>query len=276
MSPLFVVEVASLFILSAFLLVLGRARPFKETFREVAVIGAAAWIAEVTCIRLYGFYQYDAPWTLFVDRMPLLVALIWPFVIISARELARALRLRDSRAAPHPLAVFGIVLYDASLVEPLAVRSELWSWNEPGLFGVPLIGILGWAFFAATTSVLLDRLKNRLFLLVLAPLVTHALLLATWWGALRWMLRDEISPPAAAIVSAAIAIVLTVLVKKLGRKADLAVMGPRMGAAALFFLLLFWRGREIGALIVYCAAFALPYFAATEMTISSARHRSHR
>lgn len=268
MSPLLVVELSSLLILGAFLVVLARARPrpLRDSLREIGLLAGAAWIAEVSCIRLYAFYQYDAPWTLFLDVMPLLVAFIWPFVIISARELAIALGFVDARGAPRVLAVFAIVLYDASLVEPIAVRAGLWSWNEPGLFGVPLIGVLGWAFFAALASALLDRLPRRAtpLLLIAAPVATHLLLLAAWWGALRWILRGEIAPSAAAIASASISALLAFIVLRRGRRADFTVMGPRIGAAILFFALLTWRGSDILPLVAYGAAFAVPYLLATD------------
>ena len=56
---------------------------------------------------------------------------------------------RGSRSSSR-VALLGaaIVLADASLIEPIAVRAGLWRWTEPGLFAVPLVGIVGWAFFA--------------------------------------------------------------------------------------------------------------------------------
>ena len=149
-----VVEISSLFIIAGFLVVMGRgflfaggkdgrARPMKSIAVDIVLIAAASWVAEVSCIRLYAFYQYDAPWLLYADVMPVLVVAIWPFVILSARELA--FRFGFERSA---IAVFAFVLYDAALVEPVAVKAGLWSWNHPGLFGAPLIGILGWAYFS--------------------------------------------------------------------------------------------------------------------------------
>ena len=65
-----------------------------------------------------------------------------PVVILSALELAES--LTKTRTT---LLCAAIALADAALIEPVAVRAGLWRWHEPGLFGVPPIGILGWAFF---------------------------------------------------------------------------------------------------------------------------------
>lgn len=262
------IELASALILGLFLTLMAlrglrSARPGHHSFggilRDVGLIALLAWCAEVLSIRLFGFYQYDAPWLLFIDVMPALVALIWPFVILSARELAVHLGF-ESHGRPSAAAVFVIVLYDASLVEPVAVAARLWSWNEPGIFGVPPIGILGWAFFAGAVSALLDRAPRAL---ILAPLLVQGLLVAAWWGLFRWVLRDAQSPVLLAALSFGVALPLAFWVWRSGRRAPWTVMLPRMAAALLFFALLFLRGREVTALIPYGAAFALPYLAAT-------------
>lgn len=264
-----VIELASIAILALFLAGMVRyglratPRPgARAALADILRIAAAAWLAEVSCIRLYGFYQYDAPWLLFLDVMPVLVALIWPFVILSAREVVHALGWVDARGAPHPLAVLVVVVYDAALVEPIAVRTGLWSWNEPGLWSVPLIGILGWGLFAACASALLDTRRPSLAL-VLAPLGTHALLLALWWGLFRWVLREPITPEAAVALSVVVALAGAWVVRRRGRTAPLATMVPRMAAAGLFFVLLFVAGGQDLGLIAYGVAFALPYLCAT-------------
>lgn len=255
------VEVASLAILGGFLVLMGRRAPLLD----IVVLALAAWVAEVSCIRLYGFYQYDAPWLVFVDVMPLLVALIWPFVILSAREISARFRLSAG------LGVFSFVLYDASLVEPLAVAARLWSWNEPGVFGVPIIGILGWAYFSFFALLGLERLDGwrRGFIVLLAPLLTHLALLATWWGGLRWVLRRELPSAGAALASVLIAGLLALGVRRGRLSAPLSVMLPRMAAAALFFALLALRGAEVPWLPLYALPFAVPYLLATRWRLDS-------
>ncbi len=257
------VELASIAILSFFLVVMARRGDrMGDVFFEVAVIAVAAWVGEVSCIRLYGFYQYDAPWTFFIDVMPLLVALIWPFVLLSAREVMSAFFTTRTSLT---LAVLVMVFYDAALIEPIAVRAGLWSWNEPGVFGVPLIGLAGWAYFGAIAVYFLDRLDgwHRLWVIVLAPLGTHVLLLATWWGALRWVLRMEIPALIAAAVALLSSVALGLWVRKSGKRLGLEVMAPRISAAVLFFVLLAIRGRDLAPLVVYGVAFAPPYILAT-------------
>jgi len=268
-TSLLLVESSSVVIISFFLLVMikgglmagghGHPRKMKAVLQDVGIIAIASWIAEVSCIRLYKFYQYDAPWTFFVDVMPLMVVLIWPFVLLSAREVLHRLRL------PQLSALFIMVLYDASLIEPIAVQAKLWSWNEPGLFDVPLIGILGWAYFAASVILCLDRLPSRFrwMSIFIAPLATHILLLTTWWGALRWILRGSIDPRLAVGLATTVALILGVITLVRRRRADLYVMAPRMAAAVLFFVLLGLRGSNFLALVFYGLSFAVPYLIAT-------------
>ena len=120
-----------------------RAEDRVQVARRLALLVAASWLGEDSVIRAYGFYFYDARWDLFVDKVPLMIVIIWPVVVDSAWQLAR--RLAPSRVA---LAAAALVLADASLIEPIAVHAGLWRWTEAGLFAVPPIGILGWALFA--------------------------------------------------------------------------------------------------------------------------------
>ncbi len=75
------IELASALILGLFLTLMAlrglrSARPGHHSFggilRDVGLIAVLAWCAEVLSIRLFGFYQYDAPWLLFIDVMPAL------------------------------------------------------------------------------------------------------------------------------------------------------------------------------------------------------------
>ncbi len=277
MTPLLVTELASIVILSFFLAHLLRrglraqpadAAPRRRALLDLALLGCGAWLAEQTCITLYDFYQYDAPWKIFVGDVPLLVVFIWPFVIVSAREVCHALEWRTAAGHAHPLAVALMVLYDAALVEPVAVRAGLWSWNEPGLFGVPWIGLVGWACYAGAASALLDALPGlrRVALVLLAPVATHALLLGFWWGGLRWGWRDALPAAAGTALSVVAGSGLSAIFFQWRRKdrlVDLPVMVPRMLAAALFFALLFWRGADVLPLVFFGLPFAAPYFMAT-------------
>ena len=246
------VEAASVGILALYLAIQHRHGRLAAFAREAACIALAGYLAEDLCIRLFAFYSYNPGWTLILDRMPLLVALIWPFVILSARDVARALRPGRS---PVLLGTV-LVLFDAALIEPVAVRAELWSWSEPGLWGVPLIGVWGWGVFAAITLALLER-DRAAWVPLIAPPLANLLLVASWWGAFRWGLRFEL--PVLVKLAASALGALAMLLAWRGRRgvADWTVMAPRAVAASLFFALVALRGDAL--LWAYVLPFGAPY-----------------
>ena len=241
-------------------------RPWRFITRT-ALLAMASFVAEDSCIRLYDFYGYDPrSWSVFFDRMPLMVMLIWPGVILSSWELAKLLvghRERTRRLVP--LVGGALVLADASFIEAIAVRAGLWQWYAPGFFGVPPIGVLGWAFFAALCMWLFERNDRReynaaadLAVLLPVPLLTHVMLLLTWWGAARW-----VSVPIADWVMVclvwAVAVPLT-LYSVRSRARDRIPIGAyltRLPAAAFFFVLLvlYWSAP----LAAYALAFVPPF-----------------
>jgi hypothetical protein len=253
-SPL--VEPACLVIVLGYLVVQARREPSIAAFlQRILVLAIASWLGEDSVMHAYGFYAYAPTWSVVLDRTPLLITLIWPVVIDSAWRLARQLT-GEGRATP--LAAAAIILADASLIEPVAVRFGLWTWSEPGVFHVPPIGILGWAFFGGSCLAVFPR--SRLATPVLAPLATHVLLLASWWGALRWVSGPEITPWAAVGLAWMASIAVTVA---LGRRrpraarADLLVRIP----GAVFFFVLLAAARAETALWAYALAFVPPYLA---------------
>lgn len=236
---------------------LGEPRPFLA---RLGLLVLASWLAEDTAIRAYGFYFYDARWSLFVDRVPLAILLIWPVVIHSAWDLARHLL-----GPQHPrVALVGaaLVLADASLIEPVAVASGLWRWTEPGLFTVPPIGILGWSFHAGLCMAVLEREGGsaREAWVLATPLGTHALLLASWWGVFRWTNGAVPAWPAALLLwLGALALVVASLRSRARRRVPLGEFLLRVPAALFFFVLLALHGRSDPALVAWTLAFAGPY-----------------
>jgi hypothetical protein len=255
---------------------------------RLALLSVASWIAEETAIRAYRFYAYSPDWTVFVGHVPLAVILIWPGVIHSAWDTTRyLLRLAQPEpaaadgapppiAAPRAIGVVALVaglfvLADASLIEPVSVQARLWHWNEPGLFAVPPIGVLGWAFHAfwciavfesngrARRSTAADGL-----ILLVSPLGTHGLLLMTWWGALRWV-NETIPPWPVVVVAWCLAVVLAARAwrARVRDRIPPPEMWTRVPAALFFFALLLLHGREVPALWAYAFAFAPPYIALT-------------
>ncbi len=221
---------------------LRQAESRTEYLRRYGLLVLAAWVAEDSCIRCYGFYHYAPGWSLFVDQVPLAIVLIWPCVILSARELAGV-----------PLIGAAIVLTDAGLIEPIAVQAGLWHWTEPGLFGVPPIGILGWALFAGFALTLIER--EWLMPLLVPPLV-HLCLLGAWWGALRWVNR-QVPPAGAALLAWIVSFGLAWRLRDV-QLPRLALMA-RVPGALFFFVLLALYGVDSLLLVAYSLAFAAPY-----------------
>ena len=251
-----------------------------RVLRRLAFLAVASWLGEESCIHLYGFYFYSPGWSLHVDRVPLLIPLIWPVVILSAHDLARYV-LRDPGPLAVPLLGAAIVLADASLIEPIAVTSGLWTWTRPGLFAVPLIGIAGWSFFAGAAMAAFDRadrLKHGVaraeaLVLVVAPAATHALLVVTWWAAFRWM-QGFVAPWPVVALAWALSIALAAHAWRAGlrRRIPAVFMWLRVPAAGFFFVLLALHGREVAPLVAYALAFAPPYLALTAWSAA----RPHR
>jgi hypothetical protein len=299
--PIALFELCCVVIVLATLAILARTRPPGVLLADYAALALAAWIGEESCVGLYRFYGYAEGWHARVDLVPALVPLIWPLVILSARDVVTALgvaavalpagrrdagreRLSGVRTdlgavAARAAAVGALVMLDASLVEVIAVRAGLWSWAEGGHLGVPLVGILGWGFFAAAADAALGaggRARHAL-VVVLAPLATHVALLAAWWGGLRWLLRGPLGDASVAAV-AVVGLVLglgALALRRRGRAVPLAVAAPRMVAAALFVAELLLVAPTEPGLLVHTAAVALPYFVATDLRRARPPRRRH-
>ncbi|MEP7123062.1 MAG: carotenoid biosynthesis protein [Byssovorax sp.] len=271
-----VLQLSCAAILGLFVVVrVGRDPDPARVLRRLALLAVASWIGEESCIHRYGFYFYSPDWSLPIDRVPLLIPLIWPIVILSAHDLARfvsRVNNRPPRAFVVPLLGAAIVLADASLIEPIAVASGLWTWTHPGLFAVPLIGIAGWSFFAGAAIAVFDRVDRapssralrEAAVLVVAPAATHALLLATWWLLFRWI-QGPVAPwPVVALAWAlSIALAAHAWRTEVRRRIPAVFMWLRVPAAGFFFALLALHGRSLAPLVAYALAFAPPYLAMT-------------
>lgn len=256
-----------------------RAEDKALALSRLAILAVTGWIGEDGVIRAYGFYGYSRGWSFFLDRTPLLIVLIWPAVIDSAHLLARRL---VPRGTPLVIAAVAgvIVLSDASLIEPIAVHAGLWSWVRSGIFDVPPVGIVGWAYFAAAavgTFEVIDARRAReassarsagrgglasLVVLLVAPAATHVALVGSWWLLFKWFPGDA-APWTVAVASWAVLtpVALTAWAKRAGQRVPLAELMARAPGAVFFFVLLAASARDDGPLLVYAIAFALPYFA---------------
>lgn len=271
--PLWIFEIACLVIVVTTLALQARRQPLAELLPLYGALAIAGWLGEASCVAWYRYYEYHAPWHARVVAVPLLVPLIWPLVILSARDVVTA--LWPAARVSRPLLVGALVAFDASLVEVVAVRAGLWRWAEPGYLGVPLIGILGWGYFAGVAEAVLIATKRRGVgvlptLIVLAPSGAHVIIFATWWGAFRWVARGDLGSVASLVVAlvGVAAAVVAIARRRAGYVIPLAVAVPRMVAAALFLLLLVVTAPDSGALWLHVAAVGVPYLLATDWRVT--------
>lgn len=275
-GPSFALEAACAVIVAQYLFasLRGAARP-RDVLARAALLMVASFCAEDTVIRAYGFYGYAPEWSVFVDKVPLWILIIWPVVILSAQDLAAALGYTGRWA--HALATAAIVFADAWLIEPVSVHAALWSWTEPGIFDVPPVGVLGWAIFAGLITALLPRGETlrpgRAVVIVVGSVVgTHLLLLASWWGVLRWVsgpIGDGVAI-GGVVASATLAVVA---LARSPRPAGVprALLLPRIPAALFFVALVALWGGERPALFAWVAAFVPPWL----VLMARARGREH-
>ncbi len=271
-----------------------RGEPRRAVFvQRFLLLMVSSWIAENTCIRLYGFYAYDLSWWGFIDQVPSLIVLIWPVVIHSALDLAMAMAKRRTLASGAPGAPRGqagasrrvalvgalIVLTDAALIEPIAVRVGLWQWSQPGLFAVPPIGVLGWAMFTwIAMGVFADDGRRvgrwsvrQWWVLMVAPIGVHLMLLVAWWGLFRHV-NGAIDELIGVVVAGVVAAALVVrMLWTNGPEDDARVVMMRGPGAGFFFVLLVLHALDDVWLTAYAVCFAVPWLV---LVVKSLRARS--
>lgn len=272
--PLPIFELSCIVVLVLAFIAMARIRPLVDLLVEYSALVLAGFLGEESCVVFYEYYHYADGYHGRIDRVPVLVPLIWPLVILSAREVGRALWPRVTWA--RPILVGAIVAFDASLVEVVAVRAGLWSWVEEGHLHVPVLGILGWGYFAIGADIALSEAlpwgrKSKLALalqtIVLAPLTAHALILATWWGFFRYAQRHALGNASLVGLGVIGLVVLGfVLQARLqGRTIPFKVSLPRLCAASLFFVLLLLTAPTEWPYWFHTAIVAVPYFVASEL-----------
>jgi len=266
-------ELSCYLIVAAYLMWQWRRGEGGALFVRFGAVTLGAWLTENSCIHLYDFYHYSSDWLLMIDRVPFAVVVVWPVVIDSAARLARQV---GGESALTPWLAGAIVFTDASLIEPVAVWSNLWQWTEPGFLSVPPIGITGWAIFAALflqgEALLRARPAIRYGVSIVAALGgTHLALLLLWWGALRWVNLSFTSEATWAAIGLAwliaLAIALRLLRRSFGDTAgalpDLTTLLQRLPGALFFFVLLAVGDNPPAALLALVGAIALPYLVMT-------------
>jgi hypothetical protein len=259
-------ELVALSIIAIYVAANTLGQPERGSFLAgLVLVGAASWSAEESCILFYGTYGYSNDWNLFLAHLPLLVIVIWPIIVHSAWNLASQILRPGHKLVPFAAA--GIVLTDALLIEPVGVGSGLWSWNKAGIFDVPPIAILGWAYFACLCILLFEQAKRRrhrkrfnLVILVGPVIGTHLLLLLSWWGAFRWI-KITVDPKLAAGFAWTLSLILVCAIVKnqTGTRVRKKTLLLRFLGALVLFTWLARIANDAIWLMVYATAFAPPY-----------------
>jgi len=248
---------------------------------EALLIACASWLGEETSILRYRFYAYPDTWWLKLDEVPLLVVAIWPMVVLSSRQIIDTLfPTLVTRPLARALVVGLAVIVDASLVETIAVASDLWHWVEGGYLGAPLIGLIGWGAnaFAITLAMTWPPLRDplsrlpRLMSHALTPLVatalTHLVLVVAWWVFFRHALRDTL-PTWTLAVTLTLSVAGTLALLRRAPRIPLTLAIPRIAATSVFVALLAFHipsqvasdphAAALPLLVGHFAAIALPY-----------------
>jgi hypothetical protein len=265
LAPMLRIEVACVLIVAVYFVA---NRNNRGDLGNAAYIAVASLLGENTMIHVYDYYAYVPEWHARVGHVPWLVAAIWAPVVLSARSIARTL-LRSPGVMREALLTGALVTFDAFLIEPIAVRAGLWHWNAPGLFAVPLIGIVGWGLFAAAVVVCLARLRGwaRLAVIPLSIVATHMGLVALWWIAFRWTLRSPLDWRAASVALACVSVLFTGAAWRAPAVLSWRELGPRAIATGFFAVLL--ASRFDVSLGVWALLFTPPWFALCARALSA-------
>jgi hypothetical protein len=257
------IEILGLLLAAAFL---WRAR--RGGWREYAVVALAGFLAEESSMLLYGYYGYANQWALVLDRTPLAVALLWPVVVLSSLSLVRL-----SPGLGRPAAILwtaALVTWDTLVVEPVATNAGLWWWRDGGYFGVPVLGVLGWGFFAAAAAaVLWNRRRiaaiDFLTLPVVIAALTQAVLAPLAFPAIAYDWTVPLSREGYAWLVGGLAVALVPVAWRLRRRVrvELQHIAFKVAGAAMFFGLLY--GLWIAPLVVFCSLVPVPYWFVLEL-----------
>lgn len=173
-------------------------------------IGVGGWVCENSAIEWYDYYHYSPDtWTLYLGHMPIEVCIIWPQVIFGVRRLLR------TRISGLKLVLIGSVeiFFQALFIEICNVQAGLWSWSQSNIFGVPIIGVLGWAAFGGAAlfclevqesalqkpwkSDIVSVFKRHMWVMipVLSMVSVHATLIVSWkYLGFDWLSTIDFDP----------------------------------------------------------------------------------
>jgi uncharacterized membrane protein len=147
---------------------------------ELLILGLYGYALEWVVISVFSSHSYAESWRIAPGGVPLAVAVVWAALTVSALALAARLGFETPLQRARAAALLGLTL--DLLMEPVAVRVNLWSWTPPGPWlGVPLGNFVGWAIILGVyaygaerwggSEALRDALSRRLLLGVVSIVV---------------------------------------------------------------------------------------------------------
>ena len=137
-----------LFLLAALHAARGGRLPLLELV-SAAVYGV---LLEEAHILLFGSYFYSERFVLVLDRVPVVIGLVWAVILYTSMRTSDAFGL-SSRTAPLADALWAAMLDLA--FDAVAIRLGLWHWQIPvdaGYYGVPAGNFYAWLFVTASFS----------------------------------------------------------------------------------------------------------------------------
>ncbi|HEY8491434.1 MAG TPA: carotenoid biosynthesis protein [Dehalococcoidia bacterium] len=225
-----------LFLLAA----LHAARQGRRPLLEILSAAAYGVLLEEADILLFQSYAYSDRFLLTIDRVPVVIGLVWAVILSTSMRMTDVLGL-SGRAAPLADALWAVMLDLA--FDAVAIRLGLWSWRIPldaGYFGVPAGNFYAWIFVAASFSLctrwLRARTAGRLaraWWQLAAPLPAYAglaLSLLPYLALRRWAFPGEAN--GYQIVAAVAALFAVVVARALLRR-DRAPRRPELAAPVL-------------------------------------------
>ncbi len=114
---------------------------------------------ERVTIAVFDSHEYGTGWLFAPGGVPVAVAACWAAIILSSVGAALRLGAGSAGALAATAALVGVRL--DLLMEPVAVRSELWSWTPPGPWlGVPIGNFVGWGVIVGGSVLGAQRLAD--------------------------------------------------------------------------------------------------------------------
>jgi uncharacterized membrane protein len=127
---------------------------------ELLVLAAYGFALELAAIRTFASHAYGNGWAIAPLGVPVAVAVVWAAVISSAMALAARLGPRTATGRGAAAAAVAIAL--DFVMEPVAVRSGLWSWTPPGPWlGIPVGNFVGWAVVVGAYTAAAERWRGQ-------------------------------------------------------------------------------------------------------------------